>query len=297
MTRIIVVGDLMTDAIARADGALIRGSDTSSTVTTHGGGSGANIAAWLATCGADTAFVARRGSDNVGRTRDIELMGYGVDGRMVMDGDLGTGNCVIMVTHKGDATTLSDAGANDALVPEDLPKDLFTPSSHLHLSGYALLREGSRRAATAALDRARKQRMSISVDGGSFAPLERMGAKRFLEATGHAKLCLLGAEEAKVLTGRDDPGEAAGELARHYPQVVVKLGKDGALWLGHGKREPVRVAAEPADTVVDGTGAGDAFCAGFLPPWLDGKPPADALSAGCRLAVEVMHHPGARPAT
>ena len=297
MTRVVVIGDLMTDAVARADSPLIKGSDTPSSVTMHGGGSGANIAAWLAVEGCDAAFVARRGADVTGRTRDIELMGYGVDARLVMDQERLTGSCVVMVTHKGDLTMLSDPAANAALSPEDLPKDLFSPNFHLHLSGYTLLHEGSLAAGKAALEQARQQRMSASVDTGSFAPLERAGAEDFFDWTSTAKLCVTNTEEAKVLTGCDDAEEAARELAERYPQVVVKLGSEGALWLGRGKRDPVHAAAEEIGTIADVTGAGDAFCAGFLPSWLAGKSPADALAAGNRVAAEALHHPGGRPPT
>src|SRR6266480_4049430 len=150
MARVVVIGDLMTDAVARATLPLARGSDTPANVSMHGGGSGANIAAWMAADGGDVAFVGRRGADIAGRNRDMELMGYGVDARLVMDPERPTGTCVVMVTHRGDLTLLSDPGANAALSPEDLPKDLFTPGSHLHMSGYTLLNEGSRPAALAA---------------------------------------------------------------------------------------------------------------------------------------------------
>jgi sugar/nucleoside kinase (ribokinase family) len=56
------------------------------------------------------------------------------------------------------------------------------------------------------------------------------------------------------------------------------------------------VPAPPVERVIDGTGAGDAFCAGFLPAWLDKKPPHEALSAGCRLSAQALGMVGARPA-
>src|ERR1700719_5238664 len=150
MARVVVIGDLMTDTVAHARLALARGSDTPAAVTMHGGGSGANIAAWMAADGGDVAFVGRRGADIAGRNRDMELMGYGVDARLVMDPERPTGTCVVMVTHKGDGTMMSDPGANAALSPDDLPKDLFTPGRHLHVSGYTLINSGSRSAALAA---------------------------------------------------------------------------------------------------------------------------------------------------
>src|SRR6266853_7025109 len=162
MARVVVIGDLMTDTVAHARLALARGSDTPAAVTMHGGGSGANIAAWMAADGGDVAFVGRRGSDIAGRNRDMELMGYGVDARLVMDPERPTGTCVVMVSHKGDGTMMSDPGANAALSPDDLPKDLFTPGSHLHVSGYTLLNEGSRPAVLTALDHAQRFGMTIS---------------------------------------------------------------------------------------------------------------------------------------
>ncbi|WP_173095470.1 carbohydrate kinase family protein [Actinomadura verrucosospora] len=297
MTRVVVVGDLMTDTVARAAYPLAKGSDTPAAVTTHGGGSGANVASWLALEGIEVAFVGRRGSDIAGRNRDMELMGYGVDARLVMDQERPTGTCVVMVTHKGDRTMLSDPGANAALLPEDIErcKDLFSQGTHLHMSGYSLITEGSRKAATHALDLARQAQMSVSVDGGSSSPLKRMGAEPFLEWTQGARLLIVTAKEAEILTGRENPAAAAKVLTAWYPQVVIKVGADGALWYTNGRPEPVTVAAEPVEKVVDGTGAGDAFVAGFLPPWLDGKQPADALTAGCRLAAQATQHLGARP--
>ncbi|MFB4301977.1 carbohydrate kinase family protein [Actinomadura sp. NTSP31] len=297
MTRVVVVGDLMTDTVARAAFPLAKGSDTPAAVTIHGGGSGANVASWLALEGIEVAFVGRRGSDIAGRNRDMELMGYGVDARLVMDQERPTGTCVVMVTHKGDRTMLSDPGANAALLPEDIErcKDLFSQGTHLHLSGYSLINEGSRKAAIHTLELARQANMSVSVDGGSSSPLKRMGAEPFLEWTQGARLLVVTGKEAEILTGRENPAAAAKVLTAWYPQVVIKVGADGALWYTNGRPEPVTVAAEPVEKVVDGTGAGDAFVAGFLPPWLDGKQPADALTAGCHLAAQATQHLGARP--
>jgi sugar/nucleoside kinase (ribokinase family) len=229
----------------------------------------------------------------------MELNAYGVDARLVMDPEWPTGACVVMVTHKGDHTMLADPGANAVLSPDDLPRDLFTPGCHLHVSGYTLLNEGSRPAAVTAMERALESEMSVSADGGSAPPLERLGAEPFLDVTGGgtcrgATLLMVNDAQAAVLTGRDDPGQALRVLTAWYPQVVVKLGADGAVF-GNG-REPVRVPAQPVEKFVDRTGGRDAFCAGFLPPWLDKKPPAEALASGCRLAARAMVLAGGRPA-
>jgi len=294
MSRIIVVGDLMTDTVARAARALVQGSVTPAAVTVHGGGSGANIAAWLAADGAEVAFVGRRGSDTAGRTRDMELKAYGVDARLAVDPGQPTGTCVVIVTHKGDHTMLCDLGANAALSPQDLPDDLFTHGSHLHVSGYTLLNEGSRPAAVAAMERAGQAEMTISVDGGSAAPLEHVGPGRFLDSADGATLLLLNGAQATVFTGSEDPVQAIRALNAWCAEVVVKLGPDDALYAnGQG---PVRVPAQPPKKFVDGTGAGGAFRAGFLHSWLDNKPPAEALAHGHWLAARALGRVGARPA-
>jgi sugar/nucleoside kinase (ribokinase family) len=295
LTRVVVIGDLMTDTVAHARLPLAKSSDTPATVTMHGGGSGANVAAWLAVDGAEVAFIGRRGADIAGRNRDMELMGYGVDARLVMDPDRPTGMCVVMVTHKGDQTMMSDPGASAALSPDDLPQDLFTPGCHLHVSGFTLLNTGSRQAALAAISLAGRAGMSISVDGASSAPLERVGAEPFLQMTNGAALLFVNEDQGRVLTGRAEPEQAARVLNAWYPHVVMKLGADGALYYANGRHEPVRVPAPPLERIVDRTGAGDAFCAGFLPSWLDKKPPGEALTSGCRLAAKAIGLVGARP--
>src|SRR5246500_2453092 len=254
MARVVVIGDLMTDTVAHATLPLARGSDTPASVTMHGGGSGANIAAWMAADGGDVAFVGRRGADIAGRNRDMELMGYGVDARLVMDPERPTGTCVVMVTHKGEHTMLSDPGANAALSPDDLPHDLFVPGAHLHVSGYTLLSEGARAAGLAAIDYARRTNMTASGDAASAAPPERAGAQPVPGLSARAPLLFVHAAQAKVLTGRDDAEQAARVLTAWYPRVVIRLGGAGALFYPTG-RPPVRVQAPPVERVIDGTGA------------------------------------------
>ena len=163
-----------------------------------------------------------------------------------------------------------------------------------HPADYTLLSEGSRSAGLAAIEYSRRAGMTASVDAASAAPLERAGAEPFLELSSGAVLLFVNAAQAQVLTGREDSEQAARVLTAWYPHVVVKLAADGALFYANG-RPPVRVPAPPVDRVVDGTGAGDAFIAGFIPPWLDKKPPGEALASGCRLAAHALNLIGARP--
>ncbi len=131
--------------------------------------------------------------------------------------------------------------------------------------------------------------MTVSVDPSSSALL----SADFFEHAEGAGLLLPNASEAHALTGRSDPEAAARELAGRFGEVVVTLGRGGALWTNG--EEVLRAAAEPVDAVVDTTGAGDAFAAGFLTARANGSSTAEALAAGCRLAARAVRKTGARP--
>ncbi|MGZ4593703.1 MAG: carbohydrate kinase family protein [Actinomycetes bacterium] len=292
--EVLVVGDLMVDVLAVMSAPLARDSDTPSTVTTHGGGSAANVAAWLAALGVRTTFVGCVGDDPFGREGLARLAGTGVDvSRVAVDPARTTGTCLVLVEPSGERSMLPDPGANDALVAGDLPASLFRPGRHLHLSGYTLLREGSRAAGLAALTRALEVRMTVSVDPSSAALLRDAGTDRFLGWTRGVQVLLPNSDEAMVLAGAPDAKAAAAELSSSYDEVVVTLGREGALW-----QRGFITATAPAERsaeVVDTTGAGDAFAAGFLATWLLHPEPETALAAGNRLAARAIEQVGARP--
>lgn len=290
---VVVVGDVMVDVLAAMSGPLARGSDTPSAVTTSGGGSAANVAVWLAAQGVPTAYVGRVGDDALGRESVAGLTDRGVTAWVSTEPDLTTGTCIVLVEPGGERSMLPDAGANATLTAADLPQRAFRPGGHLHLSGYTLLNPGSRDAGLAALSMAAAADMTVSVDPSSAAPLAELGAARFLSMTRGVDLLLANRDEAGVLAGTSDPHLAAQQLGDTYREVVVKLGADGAMW-----QQGFIGASAPAERgvdVVDTTGAGDAFAAGFLASWLLHPEPETALAAGCRLAARAVSKVGARP--
>jgi sugar/nucleoside kinase (ribokinase family) len=290
---VVVVGDVMVDVLAAMSGPLARGSDTPSAVTTAGGGSAANVAVWLAAQGVPTSYVGRVGDDALGRESVAALTDRGVTAWVSTEPDLTTGACIVLVEPGGERSMLPDAGANATLTAADLPQRAFRPGGHLHLSGYTLLNPGSRDAGLAALSMAAAADMTVSVDPSSAAPLAELGAARFLSMTRGVDLLLANRDEAAVLAGTSDPHLAAQQLGDTYREVVVKLGADGAMW-----QQGFIGASAPAERgveVVDTTGAGDAFAAGFLASWLLHPEPETALAAGCRLAARAVSKVGARP--
>lgn len=288
--RVVCVGDLMTDVLARLPGPLAPGSDTPSRIGLYGGGAAANVAVGLADAGLDAVFVGRVGHDALGRHAVAELAARGVTVAVSHDHDRPSGTCIVLVAPDGERTMIPDAGANAGLGEVD-PATLPDTAACLYLSGYALLDAGARPFALAALDHARVRGWLIGVDAASAAPLAAIGADVFGRWVGDGVVLFANEDETRVLLG-GEPGDPARALAAQYGEAVMKLGAAGAVW-SDGTDE-CRVAARPT-TVIDTTGAGDAFSAGFLAARLGGGGPRDCLDRGAELAARVVSQVGARP--
>ncbi len=302
----VVVGQWMTDVVAALPGPLREGTDTAAHVAVMGGGAGANTAAWLAHDGRPTTLVARIGDDMLGRAGRAELEAGGVHCALAVDPLRPSGTCIVLVGPDGERTMVPDAGANEGLRPGDLPDDVFQRGRHLHLSGYTLLVDGSRMAGLAALDHARLRGMTTSVDVASVGPLADAGAARFLSWVTGVDVLLANESEAALLAGLPQPRHdgdlddaraaadaAAAVLTASAGTAVVKLGPHGSL--ARSSDGTTAWADAEAVDVVDTTGAGDAFAAGFLPAWAAGEGLVTALERGNRAGAHVVARVGARP--
>ena len=292
MNRVICLGDVMTDVLASLSGPLAIGSDTPSSVRVVGGGSAANTACWLAAAGVSVVFVGRVGDDEAGRAATNALRAAGVALAVTVDPHRPTGTCVVLVSDTGERTMIPDAGANSGLEPGDLPDDLFDGAAHLHVSGYSLLNESTRRAALTAMSRARERQVPVSVDAASAAPIRTVGAEAFLDWVGRVTPLFANADEAIALTGEPDPVTAAKTLSVRCGQTVVKRGADSAIWAVDGTA--TEVPTTPA-SAADTTGAGDAFAAGFLAAQLGGIAPELAISLAHHYATRAVSQVGGRP--
>ena len=290
--RVVTLGDLFTDVITELSASLRHGDDTRARISTHGGGATANTAVWLAEQGVPVGVVARVGDDAWGRAA-IEMLGnHLITVHQVRDLEHPTGTCVVLVDTDGERSMASDSGASAYLSPDDLPRDWFHSSGHLHLSGYSLAQPVSRQGVQVAVELAREANMTVSLDPGSITTVESIGLAEFLADVRGFDLLFPNDDEAMALTGARTPEAAARALTAAAREVVVKLGPEGALW-SDGQRVE-HVPAEPV-TVIDTTGAGDAFAAGFLARWLAGRDPVAGLRQGAAIAAACVQRVGARP--
>ncbi|MFI6643640.1 carbohydrate kinase family protein [Streptomyces sp. NPDC050504] len=296
---LLVVGDVVTDVVARHRGPLSRGTDTAARIRTVPGGAGANVACWAARRGAgggrEVRLLARVGADSAA-WHEERLRRAGVRPLLVVDERAPTGTVVALVDEedgRAERTFLTDSGAVLRLDPDDWSPALLDGISHLHLSGYLLFADSSRETALLAARAARERGVTVSVDPASAGFIAGWGAGRFLAAVDGVDVLLPNADEACLLTGAAEPEEAAVELSRRFPLVAVTLGAGGALLAADGA-VAVRAAA-PAVVAVDSTGAGDAFTGGFLAARLAGADGAGAVAAGCAAGAEAVGIVGGRP--
>jgi ribokinase len=292
--RVLVVGDLVTDVVVVTRGEIAVGSDTAAAITVRGGGQAANTAAWLAHAGCPVTLIAAVGDDAAGRERTAELAALGVDCVVRAHPGAATGS-VVVLTSAHERTMITDRGAALLLDPADVAAAVkAAPDAvHLHLSGYPLLDEGSRPGGLAALAAARERGLTTSVDAASAAPLRRVGTETFLALVRETDLLLVNADEAAALAGPGSPAEQGAVLAHAARNVVVKLGPDGAVWCRLDSM--LRSAPAVRVSMIDPTGAGDAFAAGLLAAWSSGAEPAAALDAGATLGAAAVAKIGARP--
>ena len=293
MTRILVVGDVVDDIVVRPLGSVNTASDTDAEIRRTAGGSAANVAAWLGHLGADVRFVGRAGVEGAARHR-AALTAYGVDARVTADPDAETATIVLNLDPAGERTMFVDRAANARLSPADLSPAVLDGVGWVHLTGYSFFDDAVRPVVLDLLSSARAAGCGVSADPSSAGFLERCGADAFLGWVAGTDLLLPNLLEGRCLTGLEEPDAVASSLAERFPAVVLTLGAEGAVLAADGATS--RVAAAPAD-VLDTTGAGDAFCAGFLSVWTDVRDSAAALSAGATAAAQAITVLGARPAS
>lgn len=259
------------------------------------GGSAANTLAGLAALGVRCGFIGQVAADQLGEVfaHDIRAGGIEFD-TPARAGEPSTARCLIFVTPDGQRTMNTFLGASQFLPADALDDALIADAAVLYLEGYLWDPEEPRRAMRRAIAAARGAGRKVAFTLSDAFVIARHGDDfRALITAGQIDILFANEHELAALTGKQDFHEGIAALASHVPTLVVTRSEKGAHAVSHG--EVATVAAVPVARVVDTTGAGDLFAAGFLYGHVRGLPLQSCLSLGATCAAEVISHYGARP--
>jgi sugar/nucleoside kinase (ribokinase family) len=289
MKKVLVIGDVIDDIVVRPLGLIRTDTDTKSEIQITSGGSAANFACWLASFGVSVALFSRVNQRDVARF-EAELSNFKVETALQGDPEVPTGAIVILVEGQT-RTFLTQRGANqnlDLAAAIEMVKDFDL----VYISGYSIVGSSQPQLVARLLERAAELDVPVACDPGSAGFIADFGVQNFLNLTAGIDYLLPSLEEGKVLSGEDRAEVIAEFLLQHYKSVVITQGAAGASYASSD--EFIRTEAMAAD-LLDATGAGDAFAAGFLSSVLHGKRAEEALTAGTRAGAIAVTLVGGRP--
>lgn len=284
----------MLDVITRIDVSpqkINYGSDTASRINTGSGGAAGNVAAWLTRTDAKSTIVSHVGDDPAGSAIVAEFDALGVNhGNLVIPGE-SSGVVVVLVDSSGERTMFPDKGANSRLTAADLPD--LNGFSAVYISGYALLNSLARDGVLEMIEEIKGHNLPIYFDPASVGSMKDVADNELHTWFSKMDVILLNEEESIFLTGLIDIERALDYLLKFCEVVVIKRGSAGAVAKARGF-DSISVPAV-ATTVVDTTGAGDSFAAGFIAAYSKNHDLTAALLAGGELAAGCVAIVGGRP--
>ncbi len=311
---IVAIGNAIVDILAHAEDALIaelglvRGGmqliDAGQAETLYArmgqaveisGGSAANTIAGMASLGRRCGFIGQVASDQFGKVFSHDIRTLGVEFTTPpRAGDPPTAQCLIFVTPDGQRTMNTFLGASQHLGSGALDRRMIEDAAILYLEGYLWNADASRDAMAEAIAMAKGagRRVAFTLSDSFVIHGHRQA---FLDMMARGEIDILFANENEILTLTEAPNfeAAVASAAARVPLLVVTRSEHGAIAVQHGER--ATVAAEPVSRVVDTTGAGDLFAAGFLAGQAEGRSLHDSLVMGAVCAAEVISHMGPRP--
>lgn len=310
---VVGIGNALVDVISSVDDDFIAGHDFPRGATTMveldraeavyadlppaqeiSGGSCANTIAGLASFGASVAFIGRVRDDQLGKvyTHDLRSLGVHFDVSPVTSGPA-TGRCLVMVTPDAQRTQCTYLGASTFIGPEDVDPDVVARAQVTYLEGYLWdqppAKDAIRKAAAAARDAGRPVALTLS---DPFC-VERHRSE--FRALVEHEIDVLFANETEIcsLYEVDDFDAALQRVRRHCQIAALTRSERGSVVVaGH---EVHVIDAHPVDRVVDTTGAGDQYAAGFLYGLTCGLDLGTCGRLGSAAAAEIISHFGARP--
>lgn len=258
------------------------------------GGSAGNTMAGLSSLGARGAYIGKVADDELGHafTRDMQQSGTAFDSRPLMNG-APTARCMVMVTPDAQRTMATYLGACVELGPEDVDDALIGKSSVTYLEGYLWdkprAKEAFVKAARLAHEAGRKVALSLS---DAFC-VDRHRVEFLDLVANHVDILFANEAELLSLYQRDTFEQAVQHASEHCEIAAVTRSERGSVVIA--RHDAHDVPAHAVTKLVDTTGAGDLYAAGFLFGYTRGRSLVDCARIGALAAAEVISHYGARP--
>ena len=259
------------------------------------GGSAANTVAGIAALGGKCGFIGQVAEDQLGDVFAHDIRAAGVSfTTAARAGEPTTARCLIFVTPDGQRTMNTFLGASQFLPASALDREMIAAGAILYLEGYLWDPEEPRGAMREAIDIARGAGRKVAFTLSDVFCISRHGGDfRKLMADGLIDIMFANENEILALMEAEDFDTAVAQASAQVPLLVVTRSEKGAIAVSGGRT--VAASAEPIDKVVDTTGAGDLFAAGFLRGQAQGWDLERSLKLGAICAAEIISHVGARP--
>ncbi len=263
--------------------------------TETSGGSAANTMAGFASFGGNGAFIGKVADDEVGKIfqNDIQSLGVKYETQPLVIGP-STGRCMILVTPDADRTMNTFLGASVELSPTDVDKTLITSAQVTYLEGYLFDKEQAKQAFTTAAEYAHEagHRIALTLSDPFCVDRHREDFLKLVE--NHVDILFANEDEIKSLYQTESFDDALAQIDNHVEIAAITRSAKGAVI--RANEETITVPAVPVENVIDTTGAGDQFAAGFLYGFTEGKGLEECGKLGTIAAAEVISHIGPRPA-
>lgn len=258
------------------------------------GGSAANTMAGIASFGGKPAFIGKTKADQLGEifAHDIKAVGVHYQTEPLPDG-LATAKCIILVTPDAQRTMFTYLGASGSLSAADMDKDLITASKVLYIEGYQWDLPETKEAIIEACETASRAGNKVALTLSDPFVVERHRNDLFDLVNEHVDLLFGNEQEITTLFRANSFDEAVEAIEGRVDLAALTRGAEGAVTVT--KDNLIQTPAAPVNKVVDTTGAGDLYAAGFLYGFTRGDDLKTCARLGALAAGEVISHMGARP--
>jgi len=254
------------------------------------GGSAANTIVGIADMGGSAAYACKTAPDAFGQQYLNEMMELGIT--IEVDPGAGqTGTCVVLITPDAQRTMLTSLGISSSLNADDISEAEIAQAEYVYIEGYLFAGDSTKAAALRAIElaKANNVKVALTISDPFLIDICRDQFQSLIE--GPVDLLFCNEEEARALTGKQDPIDCAHAIHKHCANVALTLGKNGSIIMHDGEAFPIEGVEVDA---IDTTGAGDMYAAGVLYGITNGLTWQQAGHLGSHAAGRVVAQLGAR---